>query len=73
VALRSGPSLPLTSRASGKQFLVYSFLFDSPEETEVTLNWEHSAVAWVEPSRLSDPDCVPWQRDMVMALLAGAE
>jgi 8-oxo-dGTP diphosphatase len=71
--LRSGPSLPLTSRATGKQFLVYSFLFDSPEETEVTLNWEHSAVAWVEPSRLSDPDCVPWQRDLVMALLAGAE
>jgi 8-oxo-dGTP pyrophosphatase MutT (NUDIX family) len=70
--LRSGPPVPLTSPASGKQFLVYPFLFESAAGSEVTLNWEHSEVAWVEPSRLADPDCVPWQRDVVMALLAEA-
>jgi 8-oxo-dGTP diphosphatase len=69
--LRSLPSLPRTSPDSGKQFLVYSFLFESAEGSEVTLNWEHSEVAWVEPSRLGDADCVPWQREMVMALLEG--
>ena len=68
--VRSGPSIPLTSPASGKQFLVYPFLFESAVEIEVTLNWEHSEVAWVEPSRLADADCVPWQRDVVAALLA---
>jgi 8-oxo-dGTP pyrophosphatase MutT (NUDIX family) len=70
--VRSGPILPLTSRASGKQFLVHAFLFESAAGSEVFLNWEHSEVAWVEPSRLADADCVPWQCDVVMALLAGA-
>ena len=70
--LRTGPSLPLTSSASGKEFVVYPFLFECAAGSGVTLNWEHSAVAWVEPSRLADKDCVPWQRDVVMALLAGA-
>ena len=70
--VRRGLSIALTSPASGKQFLVYPFLFESALEIEVTLNWEHSEVAWVEPSRLADPDCVPWQRDVVMALLAEA-
>jgi hypothetical protein len=68
--LRVGESVRRTSQASGKRFLVYPFLFESATECEVTLNWEHSQVAWVEPSHLSDPDCVPWQRDVVTALLA---
>ncbi len=71
--VRSGPPLPLTSPASRKQFLVYPFLFDSAAECVVVLNWEHSEMAWVEPSRLSDADCVPWQRDVVLALLASTE
>jgi 8-oxo-dGTP diphosphatase len=68
--VRIGPSLALTSPASGKQFLVYPFLFESAEQSDVTLNWEHSEVAWVAPSRLGDDDCVPWQREVVAALLA---
>ncbi len=68
--VRNGPPQQLTSRASGKQFLVYPFLLESAAGSEVTLNWEHSEVAWVEPSRLADADCVPWQRDVVAALLA---
>lgn len=49
----------MSCRHSSKQFLVYSFLFDSADERDVTLNWEHTQVTWVEPSRLSDADCVP--------------
>jgi ribose 1,5-bisphosphate isomerase len=67
--VRSGPSLGMTSPASGKQFLVHPFLFESPTGSELTLNWEHSEVAWVEPSRLSATDCVAWQYDVVMTLL----
>ena len=70
--VRSGPSRALTSPASGKQFLVYPFLFESAAEMAVNLNWEHTDVAWVAPSRLADADSVPWQRDVVMALLDGA-
>jgi 8-oxo-dGTP pyrophosphatase MutT (NUDIX family) len=68
--VRGGSSVALTSPASGKQFLVHPFLFESTDESQVTLNWEHSEVAWVELSRLGDTDCVPWQRDVVAALLA---
>jgi 8-oxo-dGTP pyrophosphatase MutT (NUDIX family) len=68
--VRSGPELGMTSPASGKQFLVHPFLFESATQCELTLNWEHSEVAWVEPSRLSATDCVAWQYDVVMALLA---
>ena len=68
--VRSGLARALTSPGSGKRFRVYPFLFDSAAESEVTLNWEHSEVTWVLSSRLSDPDCVAWQRDIVQSLLA---
>ena len=45
-------------------------LVDSATECEVTLNWVHSEVTWVLSSRLSDPDCVAWQHDIVRSLLA---
>jgi ribose 1,5-bisphosphate isomerase len=67
--VRVGSSLGMTSPASGKQFLVHPFLFESATECELTLNWEHSEVAWVDPSRLSAADCVAWQYDVVIALL----
>jgi len=66
---RGGPPVALTSSASGKQFLVYPFLFRSGAECGVALNWEHTDAAWVETSRLKDADCVQWQYDVVMALL----
>ena len=68
--VRSAASVALTSPASGKQFIVYPFLFGSSSESQVTLYWEHTDAAWVEPSRLGDGDCVQWQSDVVMALLA---
>src|SRR5215212_1511700 len=58
--VRALPPVPLTSGASGKAFLVHPFLFESVS-TEVTLNWEHDAVTWAEPSRLGEADCVGWQ------------
>jgi 8-oxo-dGTP pyrophosphatase MutT (NUDIX family) len=67
--VHSLPPVPLTSAASGKQFLVHPFLFESGDAWEAVLNWEHTALVWVEPTRLGDPDCVPWQRDIVLALL----
>jgi 8-oxo-dGTP pyrophosphatase MutT (NUDIX family) len=67
--VHSLPPVPLTSAASGKQFLVHPFLFESGDAWEAVLNWEHTAQAWVEPTRLGDPDCVSWQRDIVLALL----
>lgn len=68
----SQPPLALTSPTSGKQFKVYPFLFRSTTECQVTLNWEHTDVAWSEVSRLRDTDCVQWQREVVLALLAAA-
>ncbi len=66
---RSLPPIPLASVVSGKQFVVHPFLFEAVDECEATLNWEHTDVAWVEPERLAEPDCVTWQRDIVVAML----
>jgi 8-oxo-dGTP pyrophosphatase MutT (NUDIX family) len=68
--VRALPPVDLTSRASGRIFRVYPFLFESASR-EVTLNWEHDAVDWVDLARLSEPDCVRWQLALVEALLAG--
>ena len=62
--------MPLTSLESGKQFLVYSFLFDSRRVPLLVLNWEHDEAQWADPSRLDSPDCVSWQLPLVRALLA---
>jgi ribose 1,5-bisphosphate isomerase len=67
--VRGIPPVPLTSAASGKQFLVHPFLFEGGDAWEAVLNWEHTELAWVEPTRLADPDCVSWQRAIVLALL----
>ena len=70
--VRALPPVSLTSGASGKAFLVYPFLFESLS-TEVTLNWEHDAVTWAEPSRLREADCVGWQEPLVRSLLAAGQ
>jgi 8-oxo-dGTP pyrophosphatase MutT (NUDIX family) len=62
--------VPLTSAGSGKQFLVYPFLFDSQHVPALVLNWEHDKAQWADPSRLDAPDCVSWQLPLVRALLA---
>jgi 8-oxo-dGTP pyrophosphatase MutT (NUDIX family) len=63
------PAVSLTSPPSGKRFLVHPFLFEATSDGAVVLNWEHDAVEWVEPVRLDDPHCVPWQSAVVRALL----
>jgi 8-oxo-dGTP diphosphatase len=68
--VRHGASQTLISPVSAKLFLVYPFLFGCAADCVVTLNWEHTQMAWVHPSRLDDADCVPWQRDVVVTLLA---
>ena len=62
--------VPLTSPGSGKQFLVYPFLFESQQVPSLVLNWEHDEAQWADPSRLDSPDCVSWQLPLVRALLA---
>jgi 8-oxo-dGTP pyrophosphatase MutT (NUDIX family) len=62
--------VPLTSTESGKQFLVYPFLFECPNGPSLVLNWEHDDVQWADPSRLEAPDGVGWQPPLVRALLA---
>ncbi len=68
--VRTLAPVPLTSSVSGKRFLVHPFLFDGEPSCEIVLNWEHTEHAWVEPARLAESDCVAWQRDLVVALLA---
>ena len=68
--VRPGVSQTLISPVTAKLFLVYPFLFGSAADCVVTLNWEHTQMAWVQPARLDDADCVPWQRDVVVSLLA---
>ena len=63
--------VPLTSPGSGKQFLVYPFLFESEHRPTLVLNWEHEEAQWADPSRLDAPDGVSWQLPLVRALLAG--
>jgi 8-oxo-dGTP pyrophosphatase MutT (NUDIX family) len=67
--VRSLDPVPLTSPGSGKQFLVYSFLFDSERAQPLVLNWEHDDVQWADASRLGSPDGVAWQLPLVRALL----
>src|SRR5262249_14504607 len=69
VLVRRLEPVPLTSAASGKRFLVHPFLFDGARACQVVLNWEHTDMAWAEPARLADRDCVTWQHDIVRALL----
>jgi ribose 1,5-bisphosphate isomerase len=61
--------VPLSSPTSGKEFLVYPFLFECDSAPELVLNWEHDEAQWVEPSRLQAADCVNWQFPLVQALL----
>jgi 8-oxo-dGTP pyrophosphatase MutT (NUDIX family) len=68
--VRSLEPVPLTSPGSGKQFLVYAYLFESQQVPSLVLNWEHDDVQWADPSRLDSPDCVSWQLPLVRALLA---
>jgi 8-oxo-dGTP pyrophosphatase MutT (NUDIX family) len=62
--------LLLTSLVSGKHFRVHPFLFESGPYCQIVLNWEHTELAWAEPARLAESDCVAWQHDVVQALLA---
>ena len=61
--------LPLSSPASGKQFLVYPFLFECDESEPLVLNWEHDEARWTDLSQLAGLDCVRWQLPLIQTLL----
>jgi ribose 1,5-bisphosphate isomerase len=71
--VRQLPPVPLASSSSVKEFLVHPFLFDCAPDSEVVLNWENDAFAWVDPSRLAEADVITWQRPLVSDLLDDAE
>ena len=50
--------VPLTSPGSGKQFLVYPFLFESQQVPSLVLNWEHDEAQWADQSSVDARKCV---------------
>jgi hypothetical protein len=37
---------------------------------ELRLDWEHDEYRWIDPSELEVVDCVPWIREVWLALVA---
>lgn len=55
---RSGDPL-LISDEEGREWLVHSFLFYVEDISNLTLDWEHSRLAWVTPSEIDSFATVP--------------
>ncbi|MFN8632760.1 MAG: NUDIX domain-containing protein [Chloroflexota bacterium] len=51
----------------GWVWIVHPFLFDVTSPS-LQLDWEHDEYRWIEPSELETTDCVPWIRDVWLAL-----
>ena len=47
--------------------LVYPFLFEAASAS-LQLDWEHDEYRWIDPAELDSSDCVPWIRDVWLAL-----
>jgi diadenosine tetraphosphate (Ap4A) HIT family hydrolase len=55
----AGTPIPLGEPVERPPWLVYPFLFDLLTG-EPRLNWEHQALAWIDPAELGCYDTVPW-------------
>ena len=53
--------------SQGWVWIVYPFLFEAASPS-LRLDWEHDEYRWIEPDELESSDCVPWIRDVWMAL-----
>ena len=53
--------------SQGWVWVIHPFLFDvaSPD---LRLDWEHDEYRWIDPAELDVIDCVPWIRDVWIAL-----
>ncbi len=57
--VRAGAPVPLGEPAERPPWLVHPFLFELLSG-EPRLNWEHQALAWIDPGDLERYDTVPW-------------
>jgi len=53
--------------SQGWVWIVYPFLFEAASAS-LQLDWEHDEYRWIDPAELADCDCVPWIRDVWVAL-----
>ena len=53
--------------SQGWVWVVYPFLFEAASPS-LRLDWEHDEYRWIDPSDLDASDCVPWIRDVWIAL-----
>jgi 8-oxo-dGTP pyrophosphatase MutT (NUDIX family) len=64
-----GAPAPLRIERPGQGWVwvVYPFLFDA-DSPSLRLDWEHDEYRWIDPADLESSDCVPWIRDVWLAL-----
>jgi 8-oxo-dGTP pyrophosphatase MutT (NUDIX family) len=53
--------------SQGWVWVIHPFLFDVATP-DLRLDWEHDEYRWIEPVELDTSDCVPWIRDVWLAL-----
>ena len=61
------PPLRIERPLQGWVWVIYPFLFDASSPT-LRLDWEHDEYRWIDPAELATADCVPWARDVWVAL-----
>ena len=65
-SLEAGQTLCLVDE-SGTQWTVFTFRGEV-STAEICINWEHDAYTWVKHLEPSQPDVVPWLRDVLEAV-----
>ncbi len=55
--------------SQGWVWIVHPFLFETASPS-LQLDWEHDEYRWIDPAELDSSDCVPWIRDVWLALVA---
>lgn len=65
---RQGPPLSFDDEAHGRCWVVYPFLFDTLSQ-DIRLDWEHVAVAWIEPTEMDRYDCVRGLKELYQSLI----
>jgi 8-oxo-dGTP pyrophosphatase MutT (NUDIX family) len=68
VRLVSAPEpLRMERPSQGWVWVIHPFLFET-DSPSLQLDWEHDEYRWIDPIELETSDCVPWIRDVWIAL-----
>jgi 8-oxo-dGTP pyrophosphatase MutT (NUDIX family) len=59
--------LRMARPGQGWVWVVHPFLFEAASPS-LRLDWEHDEYRWIDPAELELSDCVPWIRDVWIAL-----